>query len=140
MLAVAELTKLAGKIMSNVPLLAGISNSTEHQQALDLMEVLIDDYDANLVVIEALSNVIARYEDELLRIDMFNSRQTGLDSAVATLKVLMVQNGLNTTDFEAEIGKKSMVSQVLAGKSNLTREHITKLAQRFGVNPAVFFS
>lgn len=116
MLAVAELTKLAGNIMSNVPLLAGISNAAEHQQALELMEELLDDYDANLVVIEALSNVIARYEDESLRFDMFNSRQAELDPAVATLKVLMDQNGLNTTDFEAEIGKKSMVSQVLAGK------------------------
>jgi HTH-type transcriptional regulator/antitoxin HigA len=125
--------------MSNVPLLAGISNAAEHQQALELMEELLDNYDANLVVIEALSNVIARYEDESLRFDMFNSRQAELDPAVATLKVLMDQNGLNTTDFEAEIGKKSMVSQVLAGKKNLTKEHISKLAQRFGVNPAVFF-
>lgn len=139
MLAVAELTKLAGNIMSNVPLLAGISNAAEHLQALELMEELLDDYDANLVVIEALGNVIARYEDESLRFDMFNSRQAELDPAVATLKVLMDQNGLNTTDFEAEIGKKSMVSQVLAGKKNLTKEHISKLAQRFGVNPAVFF-
>lgn len=139
MLAVAEVTKLAGHIMSNVTLLKGISNATEHQQALELMEELLEDYDANLIVIEALSNVIARYEDESLRFDTFNSRQAALDPAVATLKVLMDQNSLNTTDFEAEIGKKSMVSQVLAGKRNLTREHITKLAQRFGVNPAVFF-
>lgn len=139
MLAISEVTKLAGNIMSNVPLLAGISNSAEHQQALELMEELLEDYDVNLVVIEALSNVIARYEDESIQFETFNNRQEALDPAVATLKVLMDQNGLNTTDFEAEIGKKSMVSQVLAGKKNMTREHITKLAQRFGVNPAVFF-
>lgn len=139
MSAAAEVTKLAGSIMSNVPLLAGIRNATDHQQALELMEELLEDYDTNLVVIEALSNVIARYEKESLRFDMLNRRQIGLDPAVATLRVLMDQNGLNTTDFEAEIGKKSMVSQVLAGKKKLTREHITKLAQRFGVNPAVFF-
>lgn len=139
MLAVAEVTMLAGNIMSYVPLLAGITNATEHQQALDLMEKLLEDYDTNLVVIEALSNVIARYEENSIRFETFNSRQAELDSAVATLKVLMDQHGLNTTDFEVEIGKKSMVSQVLAGKKNLTREHITKLAQRFGVNPAIFF-
>lgn len=139
MSAAAEVTKLAGSIMSNVPLLAGISNVRDHQKALELMEELLEDYDANLVVIEALSNVIARYEEESLRFDALNRRQVGLDPAVATLKVLMDQNCLNTTDFEAEIGKKSMVSQVLAGKKSLTREHITKLAQRFSVNPAVFF-
>lgn len=139
MLAVTEVTKLSCNIMSNVPLLAGINNDTEHQQALELMEKLLEEYDANLVVIEALSNVIGRYEDESLLFVTFNNRQTGFDPAVATLKVLMDQNGLNTTDFEGEIGKKSMVSQVLAGKKNLTREHITKLSQRFNINPAVFF-
>jgi len=139
MFAVAEVTQLAGSISAKLPILSGINNATEHQQALALMDELIEDYDANLVVIEALSNVIARYEDESLRFETFNNRQAELDPAVATLKVLMDQNGLNTTDFENEIGKKSMVSQVLAGKKNLTREHITKLAERFGVTPAVFF-
>jgi HTH-type transcriptional regulator / antitoxin HigA len=139
MFAVAEVTKLSGSISAKLPILSGISTASEHQQALALMDELIEDYDANLVVIEALSNVIARYEDESLRFETFNNRQAELDPAVATLRVLIDQNGLNINDFENEIGKKSMVSQVLAGKRNLTREHITKLAQRFGVNPAVFF-
>ncbi|WP_259397467.1 hypothetical protein [Shewanella sp. SG41-4] len=43
------------------------------------------------------------------------------------------------TDFENDIGKKSMVSQALAGKKNLTREHIMNLAHRFDVSPVVFF-
>lgn len=139
MLVVAEVSKLAKTIMANVPLLAGISNDKEYEEALELFEELLDNYDANLVVIEALSNVIERYEDESLRFETFNLRQAGLDPAVETLKVLMDQNGLNTTDFENEIGKKSMVSQVLTGKKNLTRAHITKLAERFGVAPAIFF-
>ncbi|RUO20635.1 helix-turn-helix domain-containing protein [Aliidiomarina haloalkalitolerans] len=139
MLVVAEVSKLAKTIMANVPLLAGISNDKEYEEALELVEDLLDNYDANLVVIEALSNVIERYEDESLRFETFNLRQAGLDPAVETLKVLMDQNGLNTTDFENEIGKKSMVSQVLTGKKNLTRAHITKLAERFGVAPAIFF-
>ncbi len=139
MSVLAEVSKLADNIMSNVPLLAGISSATEHQQALELMEKLLEDYDTNLVVIEALSNVIERYEDESLLFETFNSKQAELEPAVATLKVLMEQYSLNTTDFEAEIGKKSIVTQVLAGKKSLTREHITMLAQRFGVNPSVFF-
>jgi HTH-type transcriptional regulator/antitoxin HigA len=43
------------------------------------------------------------------------------------------------TDFENDIGKKSMVSQALAGKKNLTQEHIMNLAHRFDVSPVVFF-
>ncbi len=139
MLATAEVTKMAGSITAQLPILAGISTATEHQQALALMDQLIEQYDENLIIIEALSNAITRYEDESLRFEAFNSRQEDLDPAVATLKVLMEQHKLNTTDFENEIGKKSMVSQVLAGKKNLTKEHITNLASRFGVSPVLFF-
>ena len=139
MLVVAEVTKMAGVITSQLPILTGISSASEHRQALALMDELIEQYDENLILIEALGNAITRYEDESVRFEAFNHRQGEIDTAVATLKVLMDQYGLNTTDFENEIGKKSIVSQVLAGKKNLTREHIMNLAHRFGVSPAVFF-
>ena len=139
MSSVAEVTQLAGTIADRLPLVTGIKSAAEHQRALDLMEELLEHYDENLVVIEALGNVIARYEDESLRFETFNLRQAAADPAVATLKVLMDQHGLKMDDFENEIGKKSMVSQVLSGKKNLTREHIMKLAQRFNVSPSVFF-
>lgn len=139
MLATAEVTRMAGSIATQLPILAGISTAAQHQQALDLMDQLIEQYDENLIIIEALGNAITRYEDESLRFEAFNNKQDDLDPAVATLKVLMEQHKLNTTDFENEIGKKSMVSQVLAGKRNLTREHIEKLVERFGISPALFF-
>lgn len=50
----------------------------------------------------------------------FNQGSLGGDPAVATLKVLMDQHNLNTTDFKNEIGGKSMVSQVLNGGKQLT--------------------
>jgi HTH-type transcriptional regulator/antitoxin HigA len=139
MLATAEVTRMAGSIATQLPILAGISTAAQHQQALELMDQLIEQYDENLIIIEALGNAITRYEDESLRFEAFNNKQDDLDPAVATLKVLMEQHKLNTTDFENEIGKKSMVSQVLAGKRNLTREHIEKLVERFGISPALFF-
>lgn len=139
MLATAEVTKMAGSISAQLPILTGINTAAEHQQALALMDELIEQYDENIIIIEALGNAITRYEDKSVRFEAFNSRQDDLDPAVATLKVLMNQYKLNTTDFENEIGKKSMVSQVLAGKKNLTREHITNLANRFGVSPVLFF-
>ena len=59
----------------------GISNSNEHQQALILLEDLIEYYDDNLIIIEALSNAIARYEDESAEFDTFNIRQNAINAA-----------------------------------------------------------
>ncbi|MEP3350220.1 MAG: hypothetical protein ABJN96_09760 [Marinomonas sp.] len=80
-----------------MPILNGIANSDEHQQALILLEDLIENYDENLVIIEALSNVIARYEDDAAEFDDFNKRQTAINPATATLTVLIDQ-GLTNTD------------------------------------------
>ena len=139
MLAVAEVTELVSELNVRAPILREISNDEDHEQALALMEELIEDYDTNLVAIEALSNAIARYEADALSFAEFNQRGLGSDHAVATLKVLMDQHSLNTTDFKNEIGGKSMVSQVLNGGKRLTRDHIERLAKRFGISPALFF-
>ncbi len=139
MLAVAEVTELVSELNVRAPLLREILSDKDHEQALALMEELIEDYDTNLVAIEALSNSIARYEEEAVSFTEFNNRTDSGDPAVATLKVLMDQHGLNTTDFKNEIGGKSMVSQVLNGGKRLTRDHIERLAKRFGVSPALFF-
>lgn len=139
MLAVAEVTELVSELNVRAPILREISSDKDHEQALALMEELIEDYDTNLVAIEALSNSIARYEEEAVSFTEFNNRTDSGDPAVATLKVLMDQHGLNTTDFKNEIGGKSMVSQVLNGGKRLTRDHIERLAKRFGISPALFF-
>lgn len=139
MLAVAEVTELVSELNVRAPILREILSDKDHEQALALMEELIEDYDTNLVAIEALSNSIARYEEEAVSFTEFNNRTDSGDPAVATLKVLMDQHGLNTTDFKNEIGGKSMVSQVLNGGKRLTRDHIERLAKRFGISPALFF-
>jgi len=128
MLAVAEVKELVSELNVRAPILREISNDEDHEQALALMEELIEDYYTNLVAIEALSNAIARYEADALSFAEFNQRGLGSDPAVATLKVLMDQHNLNTTDFKNEIGGKSMVSQVLSGGKQLTRNHIERLA------------
>lgn len=55
------------------------------------------------------------------------------------LAFLMDQHSLKQEDLGREIGKQPYVSDILAGKKNLTAEQISKLAKRFGVSPAVFF-
>lgn len=139
MLVPVDVTKMAGGLAAQLPILTGIKSATDLEKGLELMEELIENYDENLILIEALSNAIARYENESDQLKGFNDKQEGLDPAVVTLKVLMNQYKLNTTNFESEIGKKSMVSQVLSGKKQLTKDHIANLAKRFAVSPALFF-
>ena len=57
---------------------------------------------------------------------------------MAMLRVLMKQHGLGVADFP-EIGDKSLVSRILSGSRNLTKQHIQKLAARFGVSANLFF-
>ena len=61
------------------------------------------------------------------------------DPAVSTLRVIIDQHGLSYSDLKEEIGSKSLVSQILKGTRNLTRDHIAKLSQRFHVSAELFF-
>jgi len=97
MLVTDEITQMSKAIVTQLPILNGISSTGEHQQALILLEDLLERYDENLIIIEALSNVIARYEDKAAELDDFNKRQTAINLTTATLTVLMDQ-GLNNTN------------------------------------------
>jgi len=134
-----EVKELAAELSLRVPAVKGINSEEEYQDAMELMEALLEDYDSNLVIIEALSNSVARYEESLPDLRAFGNKVASRDPAVSVLKVLMQQHGLNTSDFEHEIGKKSLVSQILNGHKNLTRNHIEKLAKRFNISPGLFF-
>ncbi|MGO2234602.1 MAG: hypothetical protein ACTH5B_11060 [Marinomonas sp.] len=96
MLVTNEITQMANAIVAQLPILNGISNSDEHQQALILLEELLERYDENLIIIEALSNVIARYEDGAAEFDTFNKRQIAINPETAMLKLLIDQDLANT--------------------------------------------
>lgn len=140
MLDMAKVTSLMQELQANVPFLTVIHSSDEHEEALALIETLLDDYDDNLALIEVLSLAIERYENFAPEFAEFNQAQAELDTGIALLRVLMDQHNLKTSDFENEIGKKSLVSQILHGKKNLTKNHITALAKRFDISPALFFA
>ncbi|WP_063570858.1 MULTISPECIES: helix-turn-helix domain-containing protein [Luteibacter] len=54
------------------------------------------------------------------------------------LRFLMEQDGLTQSQLP-EIGTQSVVSEILAGKRELTTGHIRALAKRFALSPAAFF-
>lgn len=138
MLAVKEATELASQIVEHMPLLCEINTPEEHDRALSLMEELIEDYDNNLLLIGSLSVAIERYEDDAPEFKEFNEATATLDPAVSILNVLIDQHNLTLDDLP-EIGKKSMVSQVLNGKKNLTFYAVKALSERFGISAALFF-
>ena len=53
---------------------------------------------------------------------------------------LMDVHELRQKDLTDIFGTESIVSDVLNGKRDLTKEHIRRLSSRFHVSPAVFFS
>ncbi len=115
-----------------------IKNEFEHTQALELMEQLIEDYEQHEPLIDILCLSIEKYEDTAEEFKGFNDKLKQLNSGVAALSVLMDQHKLNTTDFENEIGKKSLVSLILNEKRPLNLNHIRKLSERFNVPPQTF--
>lgn len=59
-------------------------------------------------------------------------------NGVQVLRFLMEQHNLNQNELP-EIGRQSVVSEILAGKRSLTVDHIRNLSARFGISPAAFF-
>jgi HTH-type transcriptional regulator / antitoxin HigA len=55
------------------------------------------------------------------------------------LAFLMEQRGLKQADLLTVFGSRSVVSEVLNGKRELSKSHIRKLAEYFRLSPAVFF-
>jgi HTH-type transcriptional regulator / antitoxin HigA len=58
---------------------------------------------------------------------------------VDILRDLMDANGLRQVDLLDVFGTASVASEVLSGKRDLSKAHISKLSQRFHVSPALFF-
>jgi HTH-type transcriptional regulator/antitoxin HigA len=86
----------------------------EEEEAIDLMTLLVERYEAERYPVPEAE-------------------------PVDVLKFLRERNSLSQRDIAAELGSESTVSLVLSGKRQLNRDHIARLSQRFNVSPAVFF-
>ena len=136
----AALKNTAQKLSEQASFLVEITNNEEYEQALLLMDELMDDYDNQQVLIELLSKSIGRWEDTDDGFAEFNQRTTDGDPAVSVLRVLMDQHNLRGADLP-EIGSKSLVSKILNERDRqLTRQHIDALSKRFNISPALFFA
>jgi len=76
-----------------------------------------------------------------LLIEEFEERRYQLprSTPLQALAFLMEQHGLKQKDLTDIFGARSVVSEVLSGKRELTKEHIRRLIRRFHVSPEIFF-
>ncbi len=136
----AVLKKTAQSLQQQAGFLVEITNESEYQQALDLMDELIEDYDEQRVLIGLLSQSIEHWEEHDPAFAEFNERIDNVESDVSLLRLLMEQHQLSGADLP-EIGSKSLVSKILNQRDrHLTRQHIEALSRRFNISPALFFS
>jgi len=120
-----------------------ITDEKHYEEALELVESLLEETkdspdDPLNAVIDMLGHAIKIYENEDEALALFEKQAMDQPSDLAMLRLLMDQHGLGTADLP-EIGSKSMVSRVLSGKRSLNKKHIQALAERFGINPGLFF-
>jgi HTH-type transcriptional regulator / antitoxin HigA len=91
---------------------------------------------------ESVTEAEAKYIRLLtVLVEEYEAHQYPLPEAgpLDVLRHLMDVNGLRQKDLVDVFGTESIVSDVLNGKRDMTKEHIRRLSERFGVSPAVFF-
>lgn len=75
-------------------------------------------------------------------IELYEKKEFPIDAATPeeVFEFLLDQHNLSQYDVAKEVGGQPVVSEILRGKRQLTREHIERLSKRFGVTPATFYS
>src|SRR5690606_6812600 len=137
-MGLAALREKARVVLAEANSLCNITNEAEYEDALALVDELVDDYETNRPLIILLADAIERWEAQAAEYAEFNAEVAGM-GGVDALRLLMEQHNLGVADLP-EIGSKSLVSKILNGRGrNLTRNHIAALSKRFGVSPALFF-
>jgi HTH-type transcriptional regulator/antitoxin HigA len=76
-----------------------------------------------------------------LLVQDFERRSYKLRSAtpIKVIAELMEANGLKQKDLVGVFETASVISEVLSGKRELTKEHIKRLSVRFNVSPELLF-
>lgn len=120
-----------------------IKNDNDYEAALQVVEMLLqeakyDEHDPLNGLIDIVSNAIEVYERGSPEFKDFYKKLHEEEQDIAVLRLLMDQHNLGVADFP-EIGDKSLISKILSGERNLTKNHIKKLSERFSIDPGLFF-
>ncbi len=120
-----------------------ISNESEYKAALEELDRIFEQAedkpdDPRNLLIDLLASAVHQYELKNEGLGAFVEESNSLKPDIALLRVLMTQYKLTGSDLP-EIGDKTMVSKVLNGSRQLSRQAIEKLSERFGLRPGMFF-
>ena len=111
-----------------------IRSDAELDAASEVVEDLTDRDDlspAESDYLDVLGDLVEKYEDEHVEMPHV--------SDAAMLRSLMDETGVKQADVVRGTGiSKTVLSLVLNGKRDLTREHLGLLSKYFGVNPSSF--
>jgi len=115
--------------------LSAIYNEQQYDRALNILHKLLDlvgDDESHPLyeLLDTLGTLIHAYEETHYPAPDV----TGVD----VLRYLCSEYQLTPEDFP-ELGRENVVSELLAGKRELSVEHIRALCQRFDLSPATFF-
>jgi len=105
-----------------------LANATEMIDRLAGFDLNADQED----YLEALSTFVEAYEAE--RFPMNDSRITPLDA----LEALLAEHDMTASDLGRLLGNRTLGPAILAGRRNLSKSHIKKLAEHFKVGPGLF--
>lgn len=105
-----------------------LTNATEMIDRLAGFDLNTDQED----YLEALSTFVEAYEADRFPID--DSRITPLEA----LKTLLDEHGMTASDLGRLLGNRTLGAAILAGRRNLSKAHIKKLAGHFKVEPGLF--
>lgn len=133
----ADAIKAAQNLASIVPLLGGSTSRKDYEAAIKMVEYLVE-HEPDSPLVNMLTAQIDEYEDNAPEFAEFNARIAAGSHGVSLLRILMDQYELKQTDFEEEIGQRSLVSRILKGERSLTLDHMRNLAKRFNIPVARF--
>ncbi|NRB37711.1 MAG: helix-turn-helix domain-containing protein [Pseudomonadales bacterium] len=121
-----------------------IKSEEDYEKTVALMKHIMlnaaDDNDALWSLLDVLASSVEKYEKQDPEMQEFFQSIEDLPADLSRLRLIMDQHRLKGSDLQEEIGSKSLVSQILNGKRQLTRNHIEKLSARFDIHPGSFFS
>ncbi len=134
---IAEAIKVSQQLVNIVPFLGGSVSQADYKEAVELAEYLVE-FDPKNPLLDILMAKIEHYENTAPEFAQFNAMLAATPPGLSMLRLLMDQYGLNQSDFENEIGQRSLVSRILKGDRNLTIEHMRALAKRFNIPVSMF--
>lgn len=108
-------------------------NDDDLNKLIDLADYLMDNLSKKgsyRDLLHIVGNLIHEYES----LNFSKPDSTGTEA----LKYLMKEQGLRQRDL-SELGSPGVISEILSGKRELNKRHISALSKRFGCSPAIFF-